>query len=185
MYVTSGNVIMQPDGGSKLTCLGTAPTSKMVEKFENLISPDKLIYLAPELLVGQSGNEISDQYSLGVVLFEALTGNLPFEESSREQLIKIIQNPVLSKKPFEEIEHGDIYLLITKMTATLPEDRFRDINELIASIKEIDISQNDNKRAVQAFSSLGSTLKSRLYLMTSFAFFLLVLFWLIVKGLSG
>lgn len=185
MYVTSDNIIMTPDGGAKLTDLGTAPTSKVIGKLDGLISDDKLIYLAPELLVEQNANAMSDQYSLGIVFFEALTGNLPFEDSSREQLIKIIENPVSSRNPFEEIEHGDIYLLITKMTANLPEDRFSNMEELMATIREIDMSQNDNKRVLQVFPSSASTLKSRLYLMTSLAFLVLVLFWLIVKGFGG
>jgi serine/threonine-protein kinase len=184
-YITSDNVIITSDGSAKLTDLGIAPTSKMMRISGHLISSDKLVYLAPELLQGQDPTQISDQYSLGVVLFEALTGNLPYEESSREQLIKMIETPDSLKKSFEEIEHGDIYLLITKMTATLPEDRFSSMDELIATVKEIDISQNDNKRSPHTLHTTSSALKSRFYLIISLAFFLLVLFWLIVKGSGG
>ncbi len=181
-YFTSDNVIISPAGDAKLTDMGTAPTIKMMNNACEFLSSEKLVYLSPEFLMGQDSAQASDQYSLGVVLFEALTGNLPFEEYSQAQLIKVIENPASYEKTFEDISHGDIYLLITKMMAKLPEDRFCDVNELIASIKEIDLSQSVSRKSPPAL--IGNGVKSRLYLVTSLAFLLLVLFWLIVKGLE-
>ncbi len=184
-YITSDNVIILPDGSAKLTDLGIAPTPEIMKNSHTLMAPDKIVYLAPEFLQGHECGQVCDQYSLGVVLFEALTGNLPYEDSSNEQLINMIKNPASSKELFDEIERGDIYLLITKMTANLPEDRFSNIDELIATINEMDISQNHSRISQDAFAPTGSAVKSRIYLMVSLVFLLVVLFWLIVKGLGG
>jgi len=179
-YITASNIILAPDGNAKLTDIGLAPTVEMLRKGIDLLNPQKLAYLAPEYLLGQAETQQADQYSLGVVFFEAVAGNLPFDESSRDQLIKKIENPVSRVEAFEDIHHGDILLLITKMMSPLPEDRFSSVDELIATIKEIDVTQYRAK----SFSSAGfePVAKSRIYLMTSLVFFLLVLIWLLIKG---
>ncbi|KRX01572.1 Protein kinase-like domain [Pseudocohnilembus persalinus] len=53
------------------------------------------IYMAPEILKGQSYNTKADIWSLGVVFFECLFGFCPFEESSIAKLINVIDNKQL------------------------------------------------------------------------------------------
>lgn len=182
-YFTSSNIIVDSNEICKITDYGLSPTPQMVRNESGFVDHEKLIYMSPELLKGANVTAASDQYSLGIVFYEMLTGKLPFEDNSREELIRKVESPALHEEFSGEIRHGDILLLINKMTATDPEERFSGFDELAATIKEIDLTQN--VRELGTDSSRSKNVKSRVYLMTSLAFFLLILFWLIVKGFGG
>jgi serine/threonine protein kinase len=75
-----GNVLLTEDGAVKLTGFGSA--------FERL--PERLSYLPPEILAGTSPSPQSDVYQAGVLLYEALTGVLPFAADTPRMLMTSI-----------------------------------------------------------------------------------------------
>ena len=86
-------------------------------------------YMAPEIGKGIYGKEI-DTYALGIVLYEMLTGRVPFEgESSQEIIMKhLTADPDLSAvpQPYKSI--------IQKAMQKDPEHRFRSVNEMVAML---------------------------------------------------
>ena len=76
--IKPGNILMQPDGRVKLIDFGIARLG-----FQNLTQTGVAVgtpaYMAPEQLEGKLAYEPTDQYSLGVVVYEMLTGRKPFE----------------------------------------------------------------------------------------------------------
>jgi len=184
-YITSDNIILSPEGDAKLTDLAVAPTVMMINNPENFNNSMKLTYLAPEFLSGRDSTHASDQYSLGIVLYESLTGRTPFGEISKDELIAVAEDENARERAFSKIPHGEIYLILSKMMSAYPEERFSNAEELIASISAVDLSQTESLKHSTPYSTSQNDTKSRLYLMVSLAFFLLVLFWLIVKGFGG
>jgi len=98
-------------------------------------SLDELIYTAPEVLRGESLEMRSDIYSLGVVLFRALTGRLPFETSNRAELIRrqCVEEPPDPCGLNHNVPRmlGDVVLrMLSKHTAA----RFAGAAELVAAL---------------------------------------------------
>ncbi|MEM6798379.1 MAG: serine/threonine-protein kinase [Planctomycetota bacterium] len=86
-------------------------------------------YMAPEIANGRYGREI-DTYALGIILYEMLTGHVPFEgESVGEVLMKhLTAEPELDKvaDPYREI--------VRRALAKDPEERLRSVGELMAML---------------------------------------------------
>jgi serine/threonine protein phosphatase PrpC len=71
------NIILEFDGSLKLIDLGVVRVPGL-EEFSHEEIPGTPGYLAPEMYAGESGNEATDVYALGVTLFRAFTGEFPY-----------------------------------------------------------------------------------------------------------
>ena len=104
-------------------------------------------YMAPELIDGANANELSDQFSLGVLLYEMITGNLPFSgNDAHAVLFKIINS---EPEALNDIKPNSLKLLLTKAMAKQPEDRFNSIadfeNELSNVVAEINTDEHNHQ----------------------------------------
>lgn len=97
-------------------------------------------YMAPEIGKGVYGREI-DVYALGIILFEMLTGRVPFEgESSQEIIMKhLTADPDINgiREPYNEV--------IRRALAKDPEHRFRDVPELLAALNRTEFKSAANE----------------------------------------
>jgi serine/threonine-protein kinase len=75
--VKPGNVLMTPDGKAKLADFGIAKTAETPDLTATGLVVGTAWYVAPERLAGAPASPASDLYSLGVVLYEAATGEKP------------------------------------------------------------------------------------------------------------
>jgi serine/threonine protein kinase len=96
-------------------------------------------YISPEQLRGLPATDRSDQYGLGAVLFELLSGRQPYEhEDLRELCLMHIQAPI----PTVESPHGPLppklVDLVTTCLAKSPQARFPGMRAVIAALDEIE-----------------------------------------------
>jgi serine/threonine protein kinase len=96
-------------------------------------------YISPEQLRGLSPTDRSDQYGLGAVLFEMITGHPPYEhEDLRKLCMMHIQAPI----PLVESPHGPLPPkladLVTTCLQKTPQARFPGIRALLAALDEIE-----------------------------------------------
>jgi serine/threonine protein kinase len=101
-------------------------------------------YISPEQALGKHGNDIdgrADLYSLGVVLYEMVTGQLPFEsDTPMGLLLHHIQTPPRPPnllRPDLKIPEP-ISKLLLKSLAKKPEDRFQSAEEMLAALRDPD-----------------------------------------------
>lgn len=90
-----------------------------------------LLYMSPEQIKGHEIDTRCDIYALGITLFEALTGRLPFERKTQYALMHahVQENPPLPSRYQREIPHG-LEKVILKAIAKEPTRRFQSIVEL-------------------------------------------------------
>lgn len=89
-------------------------------------------YISPEQARGGFVDERSDLYSLGIMYYELLTGQLPYDaESSVSIAIKHIQEPIVPPKDLNPEIPNSVNDVILKLTQKKPEDRYQNTQELI------------------------------------------------------
>lgn len=86
--LTPRNILFTPDRVAKITDFGLAHPEYAEFRRANQIS-GSLPYLAPEIWCGDTPSVSTDLYSLGTVIYEVLTGQLPFYESTVTDLMKV------------------------------------------------------------------------------------------------
>ncbi len=92
-------------------------------------------YMSPEQSLGKSVDARSDQYSLGCVIFELLTGTTPFDTSgSLQAMMAHVQEqaPTLKKASRKDFP-AHVEKSVARMLAKEPEDRFADVEEARAA----------------------------------------------------
>ncbi len=143
--VTPSNVLVVPTGTPdeihvKLVDFGLAELAGEGLRDEN---PEFVLgtpaYISPEQLRGLAPTDRSDQYGLGAVLFEMLTGHPPYEhEDLRKLCMMHIQAPI----PPIESPHGPLPPkladLVTTCLQKTPQARFPGIRALLAALDEIE-----------------------------------------------
>jgi serine/threonine-protein kinase len=97
--VKPGNILLTADDTAKITDFGIAKSAEMISGATSTIDltlTGQLVgtpaYLAPERLAGAPATFLSDLYSMGVVLYEALTGRKPFTGDNFVAVAQAVQN---------------------------------------------------------------------------------------------
>ncbi len=99
-------------------------------------------YISPEQIRGHGADERSDQYALGAVMFEMLTGHPPFKAKTiRDLCLKHIKAPI----PDIETPHGPLPVELTRVVRRCLEkkadDRYPTMHEVVAALGEAEQSQ--------------------------------------------
>jgi serine/threonine-protein kinase len=107
--VKPANVLVRPDGRVTIVDFGIA---RLADQTRQLTKPDALLgtfhYIAPERLKGEASDGRSDIWSVGVMLYEMLTGNLPFKGNDVSSLYRVLHEPYvpLSEHVQEDLPGG-------------------------------------------------------------------------------
>jgi serine/threonine-protein kinase len=92
-------------------------------------------YMAPEQGLGEAGDERSDLYSLGIILFQLVTGTLPYEaDTPLATILKHLHEATPSAKSRNPVLPEPIDRIIAKAMAKDPEDRYQTASQFIADL---------------------------------------------------
>ena len=98
-----------------------------------------LAYMAPERIKGQSSSIQTDLYALGVILYQLLSLQLPFQRKTIAAFRKQVDNESIADpielSPYRDIPHP-LAAICLKCLAKEPKQRFQSVTELIAEIKK-------------------------------------------------
>lgn len=129
------NIIISKDGKVKVTDFGIAKAATSNTITSNVMG--SVHYTSPEQARGGYSDEKSDIYSLGITMFEMLTGRVPFNgETTVAIAIKHIQEELPSPREFVPEIPASVEGILTKCCQKSPDRRYQNMQELIADLKQ-------------------------------------------------
>ncbi len=137
------NIMISRDGKVKVTDFGIAKAATSNTITSNVMG--SVHYTSPEQARGGYSDERSDVYSLGISLFEMLTGRVPFNgETTVAIAIKHIQSPMPSPREFIPDIPVSVEQIVLKCCEKSPDRRYQNMTELIADLKQSLIHPDDD-----------------------------------------
>lgn len=137
------NIIISKDGKVKVTDFGIAKAATSNTITSNVMG--SVHYTSPEQARGGYSDEKSDIYSLGITMFEMLTGRVPFNgETTVAIAIKHIQEEMPSPKDFVPEIPGAVESIVLKCCQKSPDRRYQSMQELIADLKQSLMNPEEN-----------------------------------------
>jgi eukaryotic-like serine/threonine-protein kinase len=132
------NVLLTDRGDAKVADFGIARAGSSVTISRTGSVLGTAGYMSPEQALGKPATPKSDLYALGVVLYEALTGELPYTADNPIAVsMKHVNEPVRSPREIAPNIPEGMNALVTRLMAKNPEDRYASADELADDLWKI------------------------------------------------
>lgn len=137
------NIIISREGKVKVTDFGIAKAATSNTITSNVMG--SVHYTSPEQARGGYSDEKSDIYSLGITMYEMLTGRVPFNgETTVAIAIKHIQEEMPTPRELVPEIPESVESIVMKCCQKSPERRYQNMQELVADLKQSLISPDEN-----------------------------------------
>jgi DNA-binding response OmpR family regulator len=128
-----GNILFRDDDSLALTDFGIAREFRLDDSFAE---DDAILgtpyYMSPEQVTGTAVDERSDLYSLGVILFEMLTGRKPYEG---DNIAMLVHAHIHERVPRLPQPFANLQPFLDGLLAKDPDERFQRVDELLAALE--------------------------------------------------
>jgi serine/threonine-protein kinase len=135
--IKPANIMVLKDGVAKITDFGIARMRASEVKTQTGMRLGSPKYMSPEQVLGQRVDHRTDIFSLGVMLYEMLTGKSPFGGNSLEALMYQTVNTVpLSPSRLNPDVPEMLDLILAKMLEKRPDNRYQSAADLASDLRE-------------------------------------------------
>lgn len=164
---------------AKLCDFGLAKFQNMGISTEPNLVAGSPPYMSPEQISGADLDERTDIYSLGITLYEMLSGQLPFTGTNHHQIFdKIRRNNSVPLTKFRPDLPSSIHSIVTKATAQRVDDRYQSAGEMCKAIRAIldDLETSGQTRSLHRQPAAGPLPKRGIAIVAAACLVALTLF---------
>jgi serine/threonine-protein kinase len=136
--VKSANIMVTPERHAVITDFGLAQLSDRSRITETGTTLGTMVYMSPEQALGKRVDRRTDVWGLGVVLYEMLTGEYPFQGKT----IHAVCRSILKDTPRRVTEHcrdlpDDACWIISKALAKKPDERYQHVDDFVVDLRAL------------------------------------------------
>ncbi|MEN6372051.1 MAG: protein kinase [Armatimonadota bacterium] len=132
------NILTNPEGQVKLTDFGTARALSAFPAIREAVMLRSVHYMSPEVIRGEAPEPASDVYSLGVVLYEMLTGSVPFDAATSAAIAaRTLQDPVPSPHVMNAGVPAILNEIVMKAMHKDPSQRFESAADFVSALMKV------------------------------------------------
>lgn len=152
------NILMDESGVVKITDFGIAIALTETSITQTNTMLGSVHYLSPEQARGSMATNQSDVYAVGIILYEMLTGNVPFDgESAVTIALKHFQEEMPSVKSFDPNIPQSLENVVLHATAKDPADRYKTAEEMSRDLYTVLAANRLNEPKWQPTGLMGET----------------------------
>ncbi len=136
--IKSANIIVTTDGVVKIVDFGIAKLAGQTRVTKDGTSLGTASYMSPEQTLGKEVDHRTDIWSVGVILYEMLTGLTPFQGDYEQAVVYSIMNE--EPKPLTGLRTGiplQLEQIVNKALAKEPKERYQHLDELIVDLNHV------------------------------------------------
>ncbi len=135
--IKPGNLMINSRGAVKIADFGIALSNHDLSK--KLTTTGEFVgtpgYLSPEVCLGKPVDQRSDIFSLGIVMFEMLTGRMPFtDESPLGLMLEVVKAEIPDVREINHDVDPEVARILDRMIAKDPAERYQNCHEIVADL---------------------------------------------------